>query len=402
MKTFIKAVQNKSNIFKGYQLLRLGLLFVLVLLMGNPQAQTRLPPCNGNYVGPCHFVGPTKIDGVDTGNRYDGEVRNSDFNGQGTMIYKNGERYVGQWKDGLRDGQGTLFKIDGTVLRGVWRSDEFLQDFGSSPVQAAPPANSTNLPGNQRRLPECVVGFLGLCYFEGSMVKAGQTSFDRYEGEMLNNVPHGEGTYFYQDNTEDKGNRYKGRFVNGVRDGKGSYFWSNGDRYVGDFKNDKFEGQGTKTFVSGTKYVGDWKNNLMEGQGTMIYAAEGDRYEGQWKNSHRHGYGIYSYGDGTKYVGNYQVGKKNGFGTLYNVDGTVYKQGIWRDGNLVQAQNMPTPNPNIAPRPPVATQPNMPSNPPKPKINSPAPVESTFQINRKRCLGMGLVPGTEAYRKCMD
>ena len=385
------------------------LLLCLTILASTASGQTRLPPCNGNYEGPCHFVGPTRIDGVDTGNRYDGDVRNNDFNGNGSMIYKNGDRYVGQWKEGLRDGQGTLYKKDGTVLRGVWRSDELIQDqVNTSPNTPAPvtPPNTNIAPGNNRKLPECSVGFVGPCYFEGNITKAGQTSYDRYEGEMLNNLPHGNGTYYYQDNTDEKGNRYQGNFNQGVREGRGTYFWSNGDKYVGDYKNDKIEGIGTKTYTSGSKYVGEWKNNNIEGQGTMIYASEGDRYEGAWKAGNRHGYGTYSYGDGSKYVGNYQNSKKNGFGTLYKVDGTIDKQGIWKDGNLVQVQKNPPTNNNEPPKPPVPyippIVPNVPPSKPKVTPTLPNPVESPFQINRKRCLGMGLTPGTEAYRKCMD
>ncbi len=383
-------------------------IFLLFFLFGIAfaNAQGRLPSCNGNYEGPCHFIGPTKIDGVDTGHRYDGDVRNSDFNGNGTMTYKNGDRYVGKWKDGLRDGQGTLYKKDGTIERGVWRSDELVQDQGSttpSNSSAIPPVNS-QFPSNQKKLPDCVVGFVGPCYFEGNMTKAGQSSADRYEGEMLNNLPHGQGIYYYQDNTADKGNRYQGHFNQGIREGKGAYYWSNGDRYVGDFKNNQFEGTGTKTFNGGSKYVGEWKNNVIEGQGTMIYAAEGDRYEGQWKNDNRHGNGTYSYGDGTRYVGGYQSGKKNGYGTLYKADGSIDKQGIWKDGNLVQSQSSPPSSSVSPPKPPVTYVPIVPVVPPvkpKPPVSSP-PVESKFQINRKRCLGMGLEPGTESYRKCME
>lgn len=294
------------------------------LLAFNANSQNRLPDCKGNFEGPCYYSGVAKKDGVDVGNRYEGDVRNHDFNGMGTLSYGNGDKYVGQWKDGLRDGQGTLFKSDGTTLNGVWKDDSLFQEQRYS--------NITKV----RRYPDCNGTFTGPCYFEGSVFRDGKPSLDRYEGEVLNSKWNGMGTYYYADEGSLKGGRYEGSFINSQREGKGTYYWPNGDQYVGEYKNDKIEGFGTKTYADKNLYVGEWKNNVIDGQGTFTYFTAGDKYTGSWKNNQRHGYGTYTYKNGEKYVGMYQLNKKDGIGTLYRPDGSISKQGLWREGSFVQ------------------------------------------------------------------
>ncbi len=76
---------------------------------------------------------------------------------------------------------------------------------------------------------------------------------------------------------------------------------------------------GTYTTDDGTKYVGEWKDDQSHGQGTETYT-KGDKYVGQWKD-----------------------GKKNGQGIQYHGDGTVDKEGIFKDGKF-QANLKPLPS----------------------------------------------------------
>ena len=306
---------------------------VMSLVLGgffscNANSQNRLPDCKGNFEGPCYYSGVAKQNGIDVGNRYEGDVRNQDFNGTGTLSYGNGDKYVGQWKDGLRDGQGTFFKSDGTILNGVWKDDTL--------YQAQKYTNTNPNTTKVRRYPDCNGVFTGPCYFEGTVLRGGKPSIDRYEGDVLNSKWNGIGTFYFLEEGELKGNRYEGSFVNGQKEGKGTYYWANGDQYVGEFKNEKFEGFGTKTYANKNLYIGDWKNNVIEGQGTFTYFVEGDKYAGSWKNNQRHGFGTYTYSNGEKYVGMYQLNKKEGAGTLYRADGSIARQGLWRDGVFVR------------------------------------------------------------------
>jgi hypothetical protein len=377
--------------------MRILFFMILAFMASQGFAQNRLPDCNGNFEGPCFYSGVAKKDGVDIGNRYEGEVRNGDFNGNGTLHYANGDRYVGQWKDGLRDGLGNLYKNDGSTQKGIWKEDVLVKEQNSTPPIVNNPNNSKN------RLPDCNGVFTGPCYYAGAVSKGGQTSLNRYEGEILNSRWHGAGIYYYLDPGDLRGDRYEGNFINGSKEGKGTYYWSSRDVYVGDFKNNKIEGFGTKTYSTGSKYVGEFKNGQFDGQGTFTYLTEGDEYVGQFKEDYRHGSGIYSYANGERYVGMYQKGKKNGQGILYGKNGSILKQGVWKDGKFVEA---PVPPPLVTIPPPIKPKPTITPPPPvkpKPSITPPpAPVETSFDGKRQKCLRLGLKPGTEDYRSCMD
>lgn len=58
------------------------------------------------------------------GYKYVGEIKDGDRTGQGTMTWPSGDTYVGAWKDDLRNGQGTFTKPDGTKYVGEWKAGE--------------------------------------------------------------------------------------------------------------------------------------------------------------------------------------------------------------------------------------------------------------------------------------
>ena len=49
------------------------------------------------------------------GNKYIGEQRNGKRNGQGTFTLANGNKYIGEYKDNKRDGIGITYRSDGTI-----------------------------------------------------------------------------------------------------------------------------------------------------------------------------------------------------------------------------------------------------------------------------------------------
>ena len=55
--------------------------------------------------------------------------------------------------------------------------------------------------------------------------------------------------------------KYEGEIENGEPNGQGTETWSDGSKYVGEFKDGKWDGQGTITWSDGTKYVGEYKDN---------------------------------------------------------------------------------------------------------------------------------------------
>jgi len=76
---------------------------------------------------------------------------------------------------------------------------------------------------------------------------------------------------------------------------------------------------GTYTFPDGTKYVGQYRDDKRNGQGT------------------------YTFADGRKYVGEFRDDKRDGQGSLFSPDGPLIQNGIWLNGDFVQANNLPNP-----------------------------------------------------------
>lgn len=58
------------------------------------------------------------------GEKYVGEVRGGQPNGQGTYTWANGAKYVGEWKDGQRNGQGTYTWRNGDHYVGEFRNNK--------------------------------------------------------------------------------------------------------------------------------------------------------------------------------------------------------------------------------------------------------------------------------------
>ena len=142
------------------------LLLILCLITSSfLYAQSNLPLCNGNFVGPCFgsytfpqgdkfagskYVGEIKDfkwNGQGTytsadGWKYVGQYRGGEKNGQGTYTFADGKKYVGQWKDDNYDGFGTFYYANGSIYQqGLWKNDKFVQA-QSPPVVPIPPANN--------------------------------------------------------------------------------------------------------------------------------------------------------------------------------------------------------------------------------------------------------------------
>ena len=75
--------------------------------------------------------------------------------------------------------------------------------------------------------------------------------------------------------------------------GKDGYF--NDNKYEGEIENGKPHGNGTWTQGDGATYVGQFVNGLREGFGTFTRSKNGPlsgkSYEGLWKDNRQHGKG---------------------------------------------------------------------------------------------------------------
>lgn len=73
-----------------------------------------------------------------------------------------------------------------------------------------------------------------------------------------------------------------GSWVDDQRCGFGKYFYINGDTYEGEWLNHVRHGQGTYTYAAtGTKYVGTWNNGKRDGHGELVHANH--KYVGVFK-----------------------------------------------------------------------------------------------------------------------
>ena len=151
----------------------------------------------------------------DTFDIYEGEIKNSTFNGKGKLISANGIIYEGDFKEGEKTGNGKIIFPDGTIYIGqVEKSD--LNGKGKITWK-----NGYEYEGDFDKNK-----------FGGNGILKGPKG-DIYEGGFLNNLFNGEGKYHYYN-----GNSYEGQFLYGVKKGKGVYKSLNSFEYDGDWDND--------------------------------------------------------------------------------------------------------------------------------------------------------------------
>lgn len=148
----------------------------------------------------------------------------------------------------------------------------------------------------------------------GTCTIAGPPS-GRYNGQLIDGVPNGEGTCDY-----DNGDRYTGSFENGKRNGRGKQkgkIKGSGYEYEGQFKDDKFNGEGRLT-MDGNIYKGTFKNGeFIHGK---LTESDGTTSEGSFRDWKLNGYGK-TVGQGIVIQGDMIDGKLNGAGTITFPDG---------------------------------------------------------------------------------
>lgn len=235
--------------------------------------------------------------------------------------------YKGDWSHGRKCGKGKAKYANGDRYDGEWLDD---QPHGK---------------GIYRRTS-------GDC-FEGDFVKgrihgrgrAVYANNDVYEGEWRDDMKHGEGVYTFAN-----GGSYSGTWVEDKRHGHGTFTTSAKDVYDGEWVSNIFSGKGTYTTAAGDIYDGEWSNDGLHGNGSITYV-NGDKYVGLWRNQRRHGHGKYTYAhsksfslttnkhNATKcgiytslkcdvYDGEWENDKKHGFGR-YDCCGGGFYAGYW-------------------------------------------------------------------------
>ena len=105
---------------------------LLTLLIGFAplvQAESALPDCPADQSLRFHNCFGTYIA---DGQKYVGEWKDDEKNGQGTNTWPDGEKYVGEYKDGERHGQGTATWPDGFTWKGYFMNNEYVPNICSN------------------------------------------------------------------------------------------------------------------------------------------------------------------------------------------------------------------------------------------------------------------------------
>jgi len=230
--------------------------------------------------------------------KYKGEITNGKPNGFGVLTYPYGEKsVVGVWKNG-KEWYTKHAKKDGTLI-GKFENGEWIVSWGV-----------------------LYMGFRNgkVGYYtekwEG-VVSKGNQDVAKYEGDIRNGKPNGQGTHTYPD-----GRKYVGEFKDGEYHGQGTYIWSDGRKYVGEYKDGKRwngimydkNGNITGKYVNGLKVEKRRKVVLFEREvdGVLGWYENGDEREdtkfvGEIKNGKQNGEGTQTYPDGRKYVGGWKM-----------------------------------------------------------------------------------------------
>lgn len=167
------------------------------------------------------------------------------------------------------------------------------------------------------------------------------TNGDVYEGEFLDGLMHGQGTF-----TSGVAGAYRGGFVRGYREGRGTMIypdgtgyegdflanhfhgrgrlsWSQGDYYDGEFVENRMTGYGERHFADGTLYVGQLVDGVFDGKGELRRAT-GEHYLGDFKAGKMHGRGIFTDAQQRQFSGEFSEDSFTGEGSFVSEEGFVY------------------------------------------------------------------------------
>ena len=105
----------------------LALVLCLFVMLLPPTEGRSSPPCIGSPTASTNFIlNWTNCFGTYTdkdGNKYVGEWKGGDFDGQGNRTLANGGKYVGGFKDGKLPGTGAIIFPNGDTYVGQFRFD---------------------------------------------------------------------------------------------------------------------------------------------------------------------------------------------------------------------------------------------------------------------------------------
>lgn len=146
-----------------------------------------------------------------------------------------------------------------------------------------------------------------------------------YEGDIVQGVPNGQGSFKYRN-----GSVCKGNVNNGHLNGSCECNYEDGGRFVGNAVNDVCTGFGTYYFADGGRYEGNFANDNFNGQGKMYVKNGKEWFEGNFQNGNVVGTVIWHYSDGSTQKGRIE-------GTTFvpeNIDKTQHNSKPQKTGDI--------------------------------------------------------------------
>ena len=125
--------------------------------------------------------------------------------------------------------------------------------------------------------------------------------------------------------------------------GKGKVIYPNGDTYEGDFVNNIPDGFGTFTEINGNVYAGQMSKSEFQGKGKFFWKS-GSVYEGNFVKNKREGEGKTTSADGSYFTGFYKGDWRDGFGIEFDKSTNLLRKGIWNGSTLVKSSSVSTLN----------------------------------------------------------
>ncbi len=257
---------------------------------------------------------------------YEGEFVEGKRHGHGIQHY-GPNYYEGEYKNGVACGKGIYVnRIENRIYKGTYKDGVFTK-------------NDTGKKINEKRI----------------VYRQTYKNDDYYIGDLVNNIPHGYGTYHEKTYMGDV--TYEGQFVNGKCLGYGIKT-SGENRYTGELKGFCRHGEGMQEYNYGKSYViGTYKRDEINGFATFykyiagVLIAEGmykydkfkgkvylefengQKYVGKVKGWTPHGKGVYYFSKSHYVVGKFKNKLAHGKAELF-MDGSYYAA-IYKNGKLV-------------------------------------------------------------------
>ncbi len=222
----------------------------------------------------------------ETGEVYEGELKNNFFNGSGIYTSATGDAYAGGWKDGYKHGKGVQLYSSGSISSGYWKDnyyvgttepewettttvitpvvvddkeDEIIEEEEEEEEEEEIIEKVVDDPITGCISGDCENGFGKFIYSDG----------DIYEGNFISSYRHGHGKYVYIE-----GDTYDGIWSWSNREGLGYYIWPSGNEYIGYWADNQQNGKGTKFYTDGSTEAGEWVNGVFQttSEGTFGYS----------------------------------------------------------------------------------------------------------------------------------